>query len=313
MTTVEVNPRQSAFERVKAVIIRGFLRGAFRGVMSPRRTPAFQRRWIKLLSRFTPARRGVVREQRLVAQVPVEITSVPSAKKTSAAMLYIHGGGFCLCSPATHHSVTSILALESGMSVWTPDYRLAPENPYPAGLEDVLATYHEMLRAGYSAEQVVIAGDSAGGALALALAIRLRTTNQPRPAALLLLSPLTDLQQSADTQRTVAAHDPMIRGDWLDQMLMWYACPPGTPEHCPLEIDLQGLPPLLIQVGDLEFLLADSTRLAEHAARCQVECRLEIYHGRWHVFQLQSRFLPSSVTALQALAAFARDKTQTTG
>ena len=309
MTTVEINPLGGVFERFKAAIICGFLRCAFRPVLGPPSTPGFQRRWIRLLSRFTPARGGVVRDQALAASVPVEITSVPT-DKGPGAILYIHGGGFCVGSPATHRSVTSHLAFESRMSVWTPDYRLAPENPYPAALDDVLCTYHEMLRAGYPAEQIVLAGDSAGGALALALAIRLRHRNEARPGGLMLLSPVTELDRNSTSTTPAAVSDPMIRSGWVGQIMDWYRCPADTPEHSPLKIDLTGLPPMLIQVGECELLLSDSKQLAEHAARCQLDCRLEIYRGHWHVFQLQSRFLRSARAALQTLAGFARSVTQ---
>ena len=309
MTRLEINPLGGGFERFKAAIICGILRCAFRTMLGPPFSPAFQRRWIRLLTRFTPARGGVVRQQARAALVPVEITAVPTDHGTGA-ILYIHGGGFCVGSPATHRSVTSHLAFESRMSVWTPDYRLAPEHPFPAALDDVLSTYQEMLRAGHAAEHIVLAGDSAGGSLALGLAIRLKNMNEPRPAGLMLLSPVAELDRSPEHTTPVATNDPMIRTGWVEQILNWYRCPAGAPEHSPLKIDLTGLPPMLIQVGELELLLADSTRLAEHAARCQLDCRLEIYRGRWHVFQLQSRFLRTSVTALKTLALFARSVTQ---
>ena len=312
MTTVEIDPFGGRFEKFKAAIIRGILRGVFRPLLGPPNTAVFQRRCVGWLSRFLPARGGVVRERVMAANVPVEVTKVRT-DLSRGAILYIHGGGFCVGSPVTHRSVTSHLAFESKMSVWTPDYRLAPENPYPAGLDDVQATYQEMLRAGYAAEQIVLAGDSAGGALALGLAIRLRDQQALRPAGLMLLSPLTDLDRDAAHSRSATVNDPMIRRAWLEQFLEWYRCPPETPEHSPLKIDLAGLPPLLIQVGDCEELLSDALQLAEHAAHCQLDCRLEIHRERWHVFQLQSRFLPSSRAALRTLAGFARSVTQAPG
>lgn len=305
MTTVEINPPAGPFERFKALVIRRFLRRAFLSVIGPPTSAPFQRRWIKKLSWLMPGRRGVIRKQIMAAQVAVEVTH-PKVNQANGAILYIHGGGFCVCSPATHRSITSVLAAESQLPVWAPDYRLAPEHPYPAALNDVLATYQELRRAGYAAEQIVIGGDSAGGSLALALAIRLRQLNEPNPAGLLLLSPLTDLNPSTQRPQPVAGSDPMIRQAWIDQFLKWYSCPENAPEHCPLQTDLTGLPPMLIQVGDLELLLPDSVQLAEHATNCHVNCTLEIHHNRWHVFQLHSRILRSSTTALKTLATFAR-------
>ncbi len=106
------------------------------------------------------------------------------------------------------------------------------------------------------------------------------------------------------------AAEHMLRRSWLKQAVGWYQCPPGTPEHSPLQTDLTGLPPMLIQAGDQELLCSDSTRLADHATRCHVDCRLEIYRGRWHMFHLQSFYLRSSVAALQTLATFALSTTR---
>ncbi|MDB5335422.1 MAG: alpha/beta hydrolase [Planctomycetaceae bacterium] len=309
MTTVEIDPIGGRFERFKAFLIRGFLRRTFFRVLGPPHTATFQRRCIEWLSLFSPVPWGVVRERAMAGSVSVEITAVPT-DKSSGAILYIHGGGFCVGCPVTHRTVTSHLALQSRMSVWTPDYRLAPEHPYPAALDDVECTYHEMQRAGYAAEHIVLAGDSAGAALALGLAIRLRNKNESLPGGLMLLSPVTDLDRSAEDRTSGTVNDPMVRSAWLDQILGWYSCPSGIPEHSPLKIDLTGLPPILIQVGDGELLLSDSTRLAEHAARCQIDCRLEIHRERWHVFHLQARFLPSARAALKTLASFARSVTQ---
>jgi acetyl esterase/lipase len=308
MTTVVID-EPKGFEHAKAALLRGFLRCTFRTLVGPPFSAAFQRRWVNLLALFLPARGGVLRYRAMAADVSVEIT-VAQGGEASGAVLFIHGGAFCLCSPVTYRSVTAHLAFESKMPVWAPDYRLAPENPYPAALDDVLCTYHEMLRQGFVAERIVIAGDSAGGALALALSIRLRNMNAPRAGGLMLLSPFIDPTLSGDSLTQAASDDPMLRRGWLEQAVGWYQCPPDTPEHSPLQTNLTGLPPMLIQAGDQELLCSDSTRLADHAKRCHVDCRLEIYRGRWHVFHLHSFYLRSSVAALQTLAAFALSTTR---
>jgi acetyl esterase/lipase len=309
VTTVVIDEPKDIFERAKAGFLRGFLRCTFRPLVGPPFSAAFQRRWVNLLTLLTPTQGSVLRYRAMAASVSVEIT-VARCGEASGAVLFIHGGAFCLGSPVMYRSVTAHLAGESRMPVWAPDYRLAPENPYPAALDDVLCTYREMLCQGYAAEHIVIAGDSAGGSLALALAIRLRNMNAPRPGGLILLSPFTDLTLCGDSLTQAAADDPVLRRGWLEQAVGWYQCPPGTPEHSPLQTDLTGLPPMLIQAGDQELLCSDSTRLADHATRCHVDCRLEIYRGRWHVFQLQSFYLRSSVAALQTLAAFALSTTR---
>jgi len=155
--------------------------------------------------------------------------------------------------------------------------------------------------------QIVVCGDSAGGGLALSLALKLRDAGEPLPAGLMLLSPFLDTALSGETIQSASARDPMLDVAWLKQAVSWYA-----PEKAPrlLEADLHGLPPMLIQVGDQEVLQADSTRLSQRAARDGVPCLLEVYAGRWHVFQLQAAFLHSAANAVSRLATFAEQRTQ---
>ncbi len=141
--------------------------------------------------------------------------------------------------------------------------------------------------------------------MALALALTLRDRSEPAAAGMMLISPVTDPTLSDESITALAAVDPMITQGWLRQGLTWYACPPGTPAHQPLHVDLCGLPPMLIQVGDRE-VLSDSLRLPTHANACGLPCRLEVHAGRWHDFHLQSAFLRSARAALNTLAEFAR-------
>jgi acetyl esterase/lipase len=144
--------------------------------------------------------------------------------------------------------------------------------------------------------------------LALALAWRLKQLGEAPPAGLLLLSPVTDPTLSGASFERNARIDPMLRRGWVEQGLRWYGAAVDEPLHHPLQQDLAGLPPMLIQVGDREILLSDASRLAEHAARCGVPCRLEIHAGRWHVFQLQAFYLPSIGRAIRTLGQFARER-----
>ncbi|MFM0207842.1 alpha/beta hydrolase fold domain-containing protein [Paraburkholderia sediminicola] len=292
-------------ERGQAALLRGVLRTCFRPLIGPPFTAATQRRVVAVLSRLMPGRRGAMRYRAHAANVSVEIVA-PKIGETGGAILYLHGGAFCLGSPATHRSITTHLAVGSGMSVWVPEYRLAPEHPHPAALDDALTCYRELLNQGYGPDKIVIAGDSAGGALALSLVIALRDRGERMPAGLLLISPVTDPALAGVTLQTHARLDPMIRRGWLEQGLRWYALPAEAASAGPLRQDLQGLPPMLIQVGSQEVLLSDAVRLAEHAARGGVSCRLEIHAARWHVFHLQSFYLKSAVRALLTLADFAR-------
>jgi acetyl esterase/lipase len=194
------------------------------------------------------------------------------------------------------------------MPVWTPDYRLAPEHPYPAGLDDAVAGYDALLAGGLLPDQIVVAGDSAGAALAMALLLRVRARGAELPAGAALLSPVADLSLSDPGIQGRAALDPMLREAWMHQALAAYACPPDAPGHRPLAADLSGLPPLLIQAGSDEILLTDAQRLAAHARACGIDCRLDIHEQRWHVFQLQAAQLAGARSAIETIAAFAREQ-----
>jgi cation diffusion facilitator CzcD-associated flavoprotein CzcO/acetyl esterase/lipase len=286
-----------------AACMRGVLRVAFRLPIGP----PLRRSVVALVAPLMPGSHGAARRRETVAGVPVEVVT-PKRHETEGVLLYLHGGAFCLGGPRTHRSITTRLARHSGLPVWVPDYRLAPEHPYPAALDDALACYDALRASGHAPGRIVIAGDSAGAALALALALRLRERGDTLPAALLLLSPLTDPSLGGPTMATERRADPMTRRAWLEQGLRGYACPPDAMEHRPLETDLRGLPPMLVQAGAQEVLLSDAMRLADHAAQCGVACRLEVYARRWHVFQLQSFYLRSGRQALETLAAFARER-----
>jgi cation diffusion facilitator CzcD-associated flavoprotein CzcO/acetyl esterase/lipase len=293
-------------EAANASLQRALLRIAFRPWIGPPFSAGFQRIVVNALSLLMPTHRAVLRYKEQQGALSWE-TVAAKGNGCHGAILYLHGGAFCLGSPFTHRTLTSRLALESGMDIWVPNYRLAPEHPYPAALEDALTTYNIMLQRGYRGEDIVIAGDSAGGALALALALRLRDEGlSTMPAALMLLSPVTDSDLGGTTLSSNANLDPMLRQNWLQQGIDWYNCPQGTPGRDPLTQNLAGLPPILIQAGDEEILLSDATRLAEKARADGVEVELEVYAKRWHVFQLQAAYLRSARKAIAALGQFAR-------
>ncbi|CAG9193990.1 putative Monoterpene epsilon-lactone hydrolase [Burkholderia vietnamiensis] len=239
--------------------------------------------------------------------MPVEVIA-PKRGDAGGVILYLHGGAFCVGSPRTHRSVTTRLAAEAGLPVWAPDYRLAPEHPSPAAVDDALAAYDALRAQGYAPHRIVIAGDSAGGALALALAMALRERGEPAAAALLLISPVTDAALGGATLASRRHDDPMIRRGWLEQGLRWYHGAGAGASRGPLDADLRGLPPMLVQVGDQEVLLSDAQRLAAHARACGVPCRLEIHAARWHVFHLQAFYLQSARDALRTLAGFAAQR-----
>jgi len=291
-------------ERLQAGFQRAFLRVCFRPLIGPPFGAGFQRTVVKLLAPLMPGVRGVRLRQERMQGVPVEIVTPEQTGK--GAILYLHGGAFCLGSPVTHRSITTRLAREARMDVWVPDYRLAPEHRYPAALDDAQACYQAMLASGIPAAGIVFGGDSAGASLALALVLRLRDAGQPLPAGLALASPVSDPGLSGASVAARAGIDPMVRKSWVAQGIAWYACPAQDGVHAPLTADLRGLPPMLIQVGDQEILHDDATLLTAHARECGVSCVLEEYAQRWHVFHLQAFYLRSAAHAIGRLAGFAR-------
>lgn len=297
----EVFAADDARERVMAVLMRGVLRSLFRPLIGSPFPPWWQRVVANTLTATMPARLGTQRTRLSLNGVPVERVTL-DATAEDAAILYLHGGAFCLGGPHTHRGLVSHLAQSSGCPVVVPDYRLAPEHPHPAALDDVLACYRALRQQG---TRVALAGDSAGAGLALELALRLKALGEPQAEALALISPFSDARLSGASIHDNAARDPMLRIGWLRQGIRWYQ-PPLAPGASLLEQDLDGLPPMLIQVGDQEILYSDSTRLAQRAAQCDVDCALEIHRERWHVFHLQTAYLHSAVSAVQTAAGFLR-------
>jgi len=311
LSAVAYDPPAGWREHAVAAAQRLALRHVFRRYMGPPHTAMQQRAFMEKLTGKPRPARGVAAAAVKLGGVDSEhlepLEMARSADGTPAgALLYLHGGAFCVGSPNTHRPLASRLARASGLPTWVPDYRLAPEHPFPAAIDDCLAAYRALRRV-YPAERIVVGGDSAGGALALALALQLREGGEDLPAALLLLSPVTDPSGHSASHQTREHADPMIHRRWIEQAVGWYQLPADAMVHRPLELDLRGLPPLMIQVGDEEVLRDDSIRLAAHAARCGVPCRLELYRERWHVFQLAPGRMESSRLATEALARFARE------
>ena len=301
-------------EALNARLLRLFLRLTFKALIRPSLGVKFQRRWSTLLAATLPASPQAIRyrfqEQIHQHRLQGEILA-PKTTGAGGAILYLHGGAYCIGSPYTCRSLTSHLAASAAMDVWVPDYRLAPEHPYPAALDDAYAAYQLLLSKGYRPQDIVVAGDSAGGGLALALALKLKQARQPQPAGLMLLSPLVDNRLSGDTLPSKAATDPMLRQSWLRSCIQHYEG--HFPGSSLLDQDLADLAPMLIQVGDEEILLADATRLLQQVRQAGGQVNLEIYHQRWHDFQLATALLRSAHTAIRALADFARTRVGSIG
>ncbi len=250
---------------------------------------------------------GVRRETVDAGGVPAEWIG-PTKGEPQKVLLYLHGGGWIMGWYNAHRWMVGYLARVLGRRALAVDYRLAPEHPFPAGLDDCLAAYRWLLQNGTPARDIVIAGDSAGGNLTLTTMLALRDAGDPLPAAAVCLSPGTDLEAGGESFR--ADKDPMLHAAMARRMLEYYLADndPHAPLLSPLYGDLHGLPPLLIQVGEDELLLSDCTRFAERARAAGVEIRLEIWPRMWHVWQIFVPVLPEANKAIRAIAAFVRER-----
>ena len=236
--------------------------------------------------------------------VPAEWTAAPGAR-SDRALVYLHGGGYCLGSIATHRSLVARVSRETGMRVLSVGYRLAPEHPHPAAVEDAVAAYRFVLGQGLAPAQVALAGDSAGGGLVVAALLAARDAGLPLPAAGAGISPWLDLTLSGASMRSKAPEDPMLTPDDLRMFAEAYAgASLRAATASPLFADLAGLPPLLLQVGSAEVLLDDSTRFTEAARKSGVEVSLRVWDDMIHVWHAFADLLPEGAQAVRQLAAF---------
>jgi acetyl esterase/lipase len=225
----------------------------------------------------------------------------------AGTMLYLHGGAYIACSPQTHRPITGAYA-NRGLKIFAPDYRLAPEHPFPAAVEDALAAYRGLLDSGAGPSSLAIGGDSAGGGLSLATLLAAKAAGLPMPACAVLFSPWTDLAITGASARTNLKRDPMLHGKTLPDCAAFYlnGADAKNPLASPLYGDLAGLPPLYIAAAESEALLDDSTRLAARATEAGVAVSLKIWEGLPHVWQLFQFLLPEARAAMDEAANFAK-------
>lgn len=226
-------------------------------------------------------------------------------------VLHLHGGAYILGSPRTHRGLAAALARTARARVLLPDYRLAPEHPFPAALDDAVATYRWLVhQRGVDPARVAVCGDSAGGGLALALLVRLRELGEPLPACYVGLSPWTDLAGTGASMQDNAARDPWLRAELTPLAAVAYAGDRSLddPLVSPLYADLTGLPPMLVHAGDHEILLDDARRTVERAREAGVVADLGVFDGLWHVFQAFPG-IPESRWSLREIGAFIRRHT----
>ena len=217
-----------------------------------------------------------------------EWVSVNRPHMKKYVILYCHGGGYSTGSSIYARTLTSKLAMSTSMDVLSFDYRLAPECPYPAAVEDAMKAWNYLMLLGYGARDVIVAGDSAGGNLALALTLQLKEQKRLLPRGLALMSPWTDLTSSGKSHEAKAHLDPVLNEEYIGRMVKAYAEGQDlrNPLISPLFGDFEGFPPTYIQVGENEILLSDSISLHKRLVEANVPVKLDRFPGMWHVFQM---------------------------
>ncbi|MBN9557751.1 MAG: alpha/beta hydrolase [Alphaproteobacteria bacterium] len=269
---------------------------------------AEQRAGIDGLSAVFPVPSDVTVEASNLGGVKGEWVRAPGARK-DAALLYLHGGGYVIGSPTSHRHLVALISRESGLPVFSADYRLAPEHPFPAAVDDAVAACDGMIKSGITPANIAIAGDSAGGGLTAAALVAIRDRKLPRPGAGVMISPWSDLSLSGASHKTRKDRDPMVGGEGLSGMLTAYA---GTadvkhPLISPAFADLKGLPPLLIQVGSEEVLHDDAVMLRDRAEADGVDVSFESWGGMVHVWPLFHPILGEGRDAVARIGSFLRN------
>lgn len=239
--------------------------------------------------------------------IPVYRLFPPEAPKKKA-ILYFHGGGFCLGIYHANREFTARIARETGITVVLPDYRLAPEDPFPAALEDAVAVYRGLLHEGYRADDIVVMGDSSGCGLALAALLVLRQDGTKMPRALVFITPVFDFAGNGKSLKTRAAKDPFKLADPLGIAKIYVgANNPSSPVISPLYGDLAGLPPILVHAADYDVFLSDSLRLHDRASDAGVKVDLKVWPKMWHIFHMQDKIVPEGKKALEEMCSYVKN------
>jgi acetyl esterase/lipase len=255
----------------------------------------------------TPLPPGVSLEHVVAGGVPAQLIVAPGSSK-SRWILYLHGGGFAQAGTDDNRAFAARLSQATSASALYPDYRLAPEHPFPAGLNDCVTAYRWLRSQGVAASHIALAGESAGGNLVLTTALALRESGDELPAALVAISPATDLAMTSETYQTKAVVDPILGSGLPQDAFALYTnhgtTDPRMPLVSPLYANLQGLSPTLLQVGTQEVLLNDSTRLALRLQAAGVAVQLEVWPGMFHAFSAGPDFIPEARLATQHIVKF---------
>jgi acetyl esterase/lipase len=276
-------------------------------VVNPNASVEEARAGFEQVTSMFPVDADIKREVVSAGGVKAEWVSAPDVD-AGRAVLYLHGGGYVIGSINTHRSLAARLSRASKARVLVIDYRLAPEHPHPAAVDDSVAAYRWMLTQGLKPARIAVAGDSAGGGLTVATLLAIRDAKLPLPGAGVCLSPWVDLEGIGESMTTKAGVDPIVQKAGLLQMAAAYLAgkAPRTPLAAPLYADLSGLPPLLIQVGTAETLLDDASRLAERARKAGVTVSYEPWESMIHVWHLFAPMLDEGQQAIDRIGEFVR-------
>ena len=290
-----------------APVPQALMRAVVRRAVRPQLRPAVpldrRRRNLELLATLRRLPAGPPVEPTRHGPEPAERVDHPRHDRRRV-LLYLHGGGYTTGSPRTHRALVAHLAAAAGRPAFTPAYRLAPEHPFPAAVDDAEAAYRALLSRGFRAPDIAVAGDSAGGGLAVSLALRLRARGVALPACLALVSPWTDLTL-ADPSTRDDRREVLLRTAWLEQCAADYAgADRSRPEVSPAFADLRGLPPVTIHVGASELLRADADRLADALGRDGVPVDVRHLDGMWHVWHLHAGLVAAPTRAVRELGGF---------
>lgn len=266
-------------------------------------------------SRCTPPKGWRIRENTEACQPLrgewVEPQDPAQRDRLHRVVMYLHGGGYCFCSPKTHRRIAYALASGGEARTFSLAYRLAPEHPFPAAVDDALAAYRQLLAEGVCPARMVICGDSAGGGLALAMLLSLRDSDEPMPAGAVLFSPWTDLAATGASLATNNQSDVMLTGAAVARFSRHYLndTPADHPIASPLYAQFSGLPPLFIQASDTEVLLDDAVRVAEKARLAQVTVNFKVWPRLPHAWPTMTPFLPEAKAAVKEAVEFIRSVT----
>jgi monoterpene epsilon-lactone hydrolase len=242
----------------------------------------------------------------MIDDVKAEWIAPVKAVDSNRVLLYFHGGGYAAGSIDTHRSLISQIVKDSGFKALLIDYRLAPENKFPASIDDAVKAYEWLLKSNYLPERIAFGGDSAGGGLTVATLLYLRDNGMALPKCAICLSPWLDLTMSGESQTTKAQEEPMLVKEALPLWASNYLgdVDPSTPYASPIFADLKGLPPVYVQVGTAELLLDDSLRFAQKAKADGAPVTMDVYEGYFHVFQSFFMVLRTARKANKKLAEF---------